>query len=253
VTVRPAGQKAPVIAVDGPSGVGKGDVSQFLASSLGWCIMDSGALYRILAYKALEIGVRTDDVSRLCELAADLEVSFAIDGDALQVIYEGADIGDAIRRENVGVAASQLAVWPEVRRRVVRAQRRQRRSPGLVADGRDMGTEVFPDADLKLFLEASVEARANRRFQQLKALGFSVSLGSLLQSISRRDEQDRTRKHSPLIAAQDAIVINTTRMGREAVRSRVLEIVRDKALDRLAQNKPVARASQATHALPSPH
>ncbi len=226
-------RKAPVIAVDGPSGVGKGDVSQFLAVTLGWRIMDSGALYRILAHKALRLRVPTDDVSRLCELAADMEVGFAIDGDSLQIIYEGADIGGAIRREEVGVAASQLAVWPEVRRRVVRAQRRQRRLPGLVADGRDMGTEVFPDAKLKIFLDASVEARADRRFQQLKALGFSVSLDSLLQSISQRDEQDRTRTHSPLVAAQDAVVIDTTRMAREAVKERVLQIVQENALDKL--------------------
>ncbi len=237
---RLATRKAPVIAVDGPSGVGKGDVSQFLAATLGWRIMDSGALYRILAHKALASKVSTDDVPRLCALAPDMEVNFTIEGDALQVIYEGVDIGDAIRREEVGVAASQLAVWPEVRLRVVRAQRRQRRAPGLVADGRDMGTEVFPDAELKLFLDASVEARAHRRFEQLKALGFSVSLDSLLQSISQRDEQDRTRKHSPLVAAQDAIVIDTTRMARESVREQVLAIVQEKvqekALDKQGQN-----------------
>jgi len=229
-------RKAPVIAVDGPSGVGKGDVSQYLAVTLGWRIMDSGALYRILAYKALGLRVPTDDVPRLCELAADMEVSFSIESDSLQIIYEGADIGDAIRREEVGVAASQLAVWPDVRRRIVRAQRRQRRSPGLVADGRDMGTEVFPDAELKIFLDASVEARADRRFQQLKALGFSVSLDSLLQSISQRDEQDRTRKHSPLVAAKDAIVIDTTSMAREAVRERVLEIIQENALGKLERS-----------------
>lgn len=219
--------KAPVIAVDGPSGAGKGDVSQFLALKLGWRIMDSGALYRILAYIALKKNVAMDDSEALCELAMDLEVGFALASDRVQVIYEGADLGVEIRREEVGVAASRVAVWPEVRRRVVRAQRRQRRSPGLVADGRDMGTEVFPDAELKLFLDASVEARANRRFEQLKALGFSVSLDSLLQSVSERDRQDRTRTHSPLVPAQDAICIDTTSMLRENVRGHVLEIVRN--------------------------
>ena len=220
-------RKAPVIAVDGPSGAGKGEVSQFLALKLGWRIMDSGALYRILAYKALERKVATDNAEKLCELAVEMEVSFALTSDGVQVIYEGADLGADIRREEVGVAASQVAVWPEVRRRVVRAQRRQRRAPGLVADGRDMGTEVFPDAELKLFLDASVEARAHRRFEQLKELGFSVSLDSLLQSISERDRQDRTRTHSPLVPAQDAIVIDTTSMLRETVKEHVLEIVRE--------------------------
>ncbi len=220
-------RKAPVIAVDGPSGAGKGEVSQFLALKLGWRIMDSGALYRILAYKALERDVAMDDTEKLCGLAGDLEVSFAIASDRVQVIYEGTDLGADIRREEVGVAASQVAVWPEVRRRVVRAQRRQRRIPGLVADGRDMGTEVFPDAELKLFLDASVEARARRRFEQLKAMGFSVNLDALLQSISERDRQDRTRTHSPLVPARDAIVIDTTSMLRETVREHVSGIVRE--------------------------
>ena len=228
MTKAKAPRKAPVIAVDGPSGAGKGDVSQFLALTLGWRIMDSGALYRILAYKALKTKVSTEDIAGLCALASEMEVSFAIDGDKVQVIHEGVELGDEIRREEVGVAASELAVWPEVRLRVVRAQRHQRRAPGLVADGRDMGTEVFPDAELKIFLDASVEARANRRFEQLKAMGFSVSLDSLLQSISQRDKQDRTRKHSPLVAAQDAVVIDTTSMVRESVRERVLELVQER-------------------------
>ena len=218
---------APVIAVDGPSGAGKGDVSGFLAQSLGWRIMDSGALYRILAYKALKCEVSTEDPARLCELAEDMDVNFAIKGDKVEIIHDGVDLGEEIRREEVGVAASRVAVWPDVRTRVVNAQRRQRRMPGLVADGRDMGTEVFPDANLKIFLDASVEARASRRFQQLKALGFSVNLGSLLQSISQRDKQDRTRKHSPLVAAPDAIVIDTTSMAREAVQERVLILVQE--------------------------
>lgn len=220
-------RKAPVIAVDGPSGAGKGEISLFLALTLGWRIMDSGALYRILAYKALQEGVSTDDHAKLSQLAIDLEVNFSSEDRKLQVIFEGMDLGAEIRREEVGVAASQVAVWPEVRHRIVRAQRRQRRAPGLVADGRDMGTAVFPDAELKIFLDASVEARAHRRLEQLKALGFSVTLNSLLQSIAERDKKDRTRTHSPLVAAQDAIVIDTTRMLRETVKEQVLEIVRD--------------------------
>lgn len=223
-------RKPPVVAVDGPSGAGKGEVSLFLAKKLGWRIMDSGALYRILAHKAISQGVPTDDSAVLAELARDLEVDFSVENHRVQVIHEGHDLGEEIRREEVGVAASQVAKWPEVRRRVVRAQRRQRRAPGLVADGRDMGTEVFPDAELKLFLDASVEARAQRRFQQLKGLGFSVSLDSLLQSIAERDRQDRTRIHSPLVAASDAIVIDTTTMLREAVCDRVYEIVQSAKL-----------------------
>lgn len=219
------GRNPPVVAVDGPSGAGKGEVSLFLARSLGWHIMDSGALYRILAYKALRQGVATDDAHSLSEMARDLEVEFTLDDQRVQIVFEGGDLGEEIRREEVGVAASQVAKWPEVRRRVVRAQRRQRRTPGLVADGRDMGTEVFPDAQLKLFLDASVEARAKRRFKQLKGLGFSVSLDTLLQSIAERDRQDKTRSHSPLVAAIDAIVIDTTSMAREEVCDRVLEIV----------------------------
>lgn len=218
-------RNAPVIAIDGPSGSGKGEISLFLALQLGWRIMDSGALYRILAYKALQNSVATDHPEELCELAADLEVEFAVIGNRVRVICEGADLGADIRREEVSVAASQVAVWPEVRRRIVHAQRRQRRAPGLIADGRDMGTEVFPDAQLKLFLDASVEARAHRRFEQLKELGFSVSLDSLLQSISERDRQDRTRIHSPLVAAQDAILVDTTSMLRETVREHVWDIV----------------------------
>ena len=223
--------RPPVVAVDGPSGAGKGEVSLFLAKRLGWRIMDSGALYRILACKALDRAVPTDDCAALAEIARDLEVDFAMEDARVQIIHEGLDFGEQIRREEVGLAASQVAKWPEVRRRVVRAQRRQRRPPGLVADGRDMGTEVFPDAELKLFLDASVEARAERRYKQLKSLGFSVSLESLLQSIAERDRQDRTRDHSPLVAASDAIVVDTTDMAREVVCSRVLEIVQTAKLE----------------------
>ena len=218
--------KAPVIAVDGPSGAGKGDVSLFLAQTLGWRIMDSGALYRILAYKSLREGVATDDADALAELALGIDVTFVVKGGRVRIMLGGKDVGAQIRREEVGIAASEVAVWPEVRQQVVGAQRRQRRAPGLVADGRDMGTEVFPDANLKIFLDASAEARAHRRYEQLNQLGFSVSLESLLQSIVERDKKDRTRPHSPLIAAPDAVLIDTTNMLRETVRERVLEVIR---------------------------
>ncbi len=222
---------APVIAVDGPSGAGKGEVSLFLARQLGWRIMDSGALYRILAHQALFERVATDDPERLCELAGDLhEVDFRVHDERVEVFHAGRDVGDDIRREEVGVAASELAVWPEVRHSVVAAQRVHRCPPGLIADGRDMGTEVFPDALIKIFLDASVQARAQRRFEQLKALGFNANLDSLLRSIAQRDRKDRTRIHSPLVPAPDAVLIDTTSMLRETVKDHVLNLVRSMQL-----------------------
>ena len=205
----------PVIAVDGPSGTGKGTLCSYLAGWLGWHLLDSGALYRSLAVAAERHDIPLDDVSRLAALAEQLDVSFrhATGGQDSSVILEGAEVNPLIRTETCGNAASRLAALPEVRSALLGRQQAFRKPPGLVADGRDMGTVVFPDARLKIFLTASPEERAHRRHKQLKGKGFDVNLPRLSVEITERDARDIQRTVSPLRPADDAAVIDTTNLA----------------------------------------
>ncbi|QIK37382.1 (d)CMP kinase [Caldichromatium japonicum] len=221
----------PVITIDGPSGTGKGSLMQLLAQRLGWHALDSGALYRALAWAALRRGVDLADAPALAELTRDLLLAFR-DG---RVWLDGEDISDAIRTEEVGMAASRVAAHPQVRAALLDWQRAWARPPGLVADGRDMGTVVFPEAQLKIFLDADPKVRAERRYRQLKEKGLSASLRQLILDIQARDARDRTRSSAPLCPAQDAIVIDSSQMSIPEVFERVLAEVRRVLPDTLGQ------------------
>lgn len=221
-------RKAPVVTVDGPGGTGKGTLCQSLAKHLGWHLLDSGALYRVVALDALQHEVALDDEQAVTALAARLDLRFEppeTDGEPIVPVLSGRDVGYAIRTEACGNAASRVAALPAVRAALLQRQRDFRRPPGLVADGRDMGTVVFPDAALKVFLTASPEARAERRYKQLKDKGMDGTLAGLLSEIAERDARDSQRAVSPLKPAPDAELIDTTQLGIDAVLHRVLELV----------------------------
>jgi len=222
---------APVIAVDGPSGSGKGTLAVRLALAMGWHLLDSGALYRAVAWSALNDAVALDDGDALASLARRLDARFDIvDADNVIVRANGSDISGAIRDEAVSIAASRVAALPPVRAALLDAQHGFRRRPGLVADGRDMGTVVFLDAPLKIFLEASAEERARRRYKQLKDKDLGVSLRALLESIRERDERDRSRAVSPLKPADDAVVIDSSSLSIDAVFENVLKLAVERGL-----------------------
>lgn len=223
--------KDPVITIDGASGTGKGTVSQLLAKRLGWKFLDSGALYRVLALAAQKHSVAQDDEKSLEVLAEHLDVQFiARENDFPTIVLEGEDVTDVIRSEKIGNAASIVATLPAVRAALLSRQRVFRESPGLVADGRDMGTVVFPDAELKIFLQASPEERAMRRLKQLKGQGISVTLSDLLDELRLRDKRDQERTIAPLKPAEDAISIITDHLTIKQVVGKILqEIDRKKA------------------------
>lgn len=223
----------PVITVDGPSGTGKGTLSSYLANWLQWHFLDSGALYRVLALAAERHSINYEDVSGLAELARDLDVVFkhSSSAEGKAVILEGTEVSDLIRTESCGNTASRIASLPEVRQALLDRQHSFRKPPGLVADGRDMGTVVFPAARLKIFLTASVEERARRRYKQLKEKGFDVNLPQLSVEITERDVRDSQRTVSPLRPAVDAAVIDTTHLNIEDVIDRVAVLVRDRFPD----------------------
>lgn len=218
----------PVLAVDGPGGSGKGTVCRAIAAATGWHLLDSGAIYRALAVAAGRRGLDSDDVEALAEVARGLDVAFepAADGDVV-VRVDGADVTAELRSETVGDAASRIAAVPKARDALLARQRGFRQAPGLVADGRDMGTVVFPDATLKVFLTASAEERARRRHKQLKEQGVDVNLADLLDEIAVRDERDRTRVVAPLVPAEDAHQVDTTGLPVEAVVEKVLGLLRE--------------------------
>jgi cytidylate kinase len=224
--------QAPVIAIDGPGGSGKGTIAGLLARQLGWNLLDSGALYRLLAFAARNHGVDLTNEEALKVLAAHLDVQFvaAAPGQEQHIVLEGEEVTQAIRNEQIGAAASQVAALPAVRDALLQRQRAFQENPGLVADGRDMGTVVFPDAPLKIFLTASVEERARRRYMQLKARGDAVSLASLLDEIRERDERDTQRAVAPLKPAHDAIMLDSTALSIEQVLEKILGEVANRDL-----------------------
>ncbi|MGR5062622.1 (d)CMP kinase [Photobacterium sp. DNB22_13_2] len=208
---------APVITVDGPSGAGKGTLCMLLAEKLGWKLLDSGAIYRVLALAALHHGVDLESEDALVPLAAHLDVQFVAEGELVKVILEGEDVSDELRKEETGMAASKVAALPRVREALLRRQRAFSEAPGLVADGRDMGTVVFPQAEVKFFLDASAEERANRRMKQLQQKGLDVNFDHLLKEIQERDYRDRNRAVAPLRPAADALVLDSTEMSIDQV------------------------------------
>lgn len=216
-----------VITIDGPSGSGKGTVAGLLATKLGWKLLDSGALYRLLAFAARNHGVDLTNEEALKVLAAHLDVQFitAPSHNAQQIILEGEDVTDAIRNEQVGAGASQVAALPAVREALLQRQRAFLEAPGLVADGRDMGTVVFPEAPLKIFLTATAQERARRRYLQLKGKGHDANLSSLLDEISERDERDSKRAVAPLKPAPDAIQLDSTELSVEQVLEHIISEV----------------------------
>lgn len=219
---------APVIAVDGPSGSGKGAISRALAVRLGWHFLDSGSLYRLLAWAALRDGLVLDDGAALVALAARLSDTHELPHpESAAVMLDGVDVSADLRTEAAGEAASRVAVLPAVRTALLDWQRRYRQSPGLVADGRDMGTVVFPDAELKLFLTARPGVRAKRRYKQLKEMGKEADLVALTRDIETRDQRDSTRRVAPLQPAADAILLDSSDIDEATTLARVLELVRE--------------------------
>jgi cytidylate kinase len=224
-------RQVPVITIDGPSGSGKGTICQLLARELGWELLDSGALYRLVGLAARHHGVGLDNEEALVVLAAHLDVQFVARTDnSVQIILEGEEVTDAIRTEVVGKDASIVAAIPAVRDALLERQRAFAEPPGLIADGRDMGTVVFPDAALKIYLDASAEERASRRYNQLINKGLGASLQAILEDIQARDDRDMNRAVAPLKPAADAVILDTTTMSIKEVLAAVMDDARHKGL-----------------------
>lgn len=225
-------KEIPVITVDGPSGSGKGTICQMLAGRLGFHFLDSGALYRLLGLAARRHAVALNDEEAITQLAAHLDVRFEAQGSGeTRVLLEGEVVTSEIRTEEAGADASLVAAIPSVREALLQRQRAFAKAPGLVADGRDMGTVVFPEAQAKVFLDASAEVRAERRYNQLIEKGESVTLGALVEQVRARDERDRQRSVSPLVPAEDAEVVDSSDMSIEKVLQTVMEIITRKGVN----------------------
>ncbi len=223
---RSAPQRCPVVTIDGPSGSGKGTISRAVARHVGWHLLDSGALYRLVAVAGALAGVAQDDAAGHAGLAAHMAVDFGAGADEEErILLDGRDVTAQVRSEAAGQGASRVAAWPQVRQALLARQRAFARAPGLIADGRDMGTVIFPGADLKIFLTASIQERALRRHKQLKDKGSDVSLPALSREIAERDRRDETREVAPLKAAPDACVIDSTALTVDEVVGRVLQMM----------------------------
>ncbi|WP_194437892.1 (d)CMP kinase [Vibrio fluminensis] len=218
----------PVITVDGPSGAGKGTLCMQLANKLGFHLLDSGAIYRVLALAAIHHGVDLESEDALVALATHLDVQFIAEGDLVKVILEGEDVSGELRKEQTGMAASKVAALPRVREALLRRQRAFAEGVGLVADGRDMGTVVFPQAEVKIFLDASAEERAERRLKQLQDKGLDVKFADLLSEIQERDDRDRNRPVAPLRPAEDALLLDSTLMSIDEVVEKALQYIESK-------------------------
>jgi cytidylate kinase len=222
---------SPVVTIDGPSGSGKGTISRAVAQRVDWHLLDSGALYRLVAYAGVDRGLDPTDIDGHARLAISMQVAFGVAPDGSeQVFLAGRDVTQTIRTETAGQGASRVAAWPAVRTALLERQRAFARPPGLVADGRDMGTVVFPGARLKVYLTASADERALRRYKQLKHKDSGVSLSALSREITERDARDSTRAVAPLIPAPDAEMIDSTGLSIEEVVGRVLELGARRAL-----------------------
>jgi cytidylate kinase len=223
--------RTPIVTIDGPSGSGKGTISRAVAFRTGWHLLDSGALYRLVALAGVKSALKPDDVEGHARLAGSMDVRFDVTSDGGEVvILAGEEVTDQIRSEAAGQGASRVAAWPAVRSALLERQRAFARPPGLVADGRDMGTVVFPEADLKIFLTASPDERALRRYKQLKDKGSDVSLAALSREITERDLRDSTRTVAPLKPAPDAEVIDSTGLTIDHVIDRVMALGRARCL-----------------------
>ncbi|MGR8948293.1 MAG: (d)CMP kinase [Gammaproteobacteria bacterium] len=223
-------EQAPVVTIDGPSGTGKGTLAIRLKNRLGWHLLDSGALYRSLGLAAVKSSIPLNDEDKLATLALDLALSFEVGNEQVEVFLNDENISAEIRTEVVGSYASQVAAFPAVRKNLLARQRAFRRPPGLIADGRDMGTVVFPDAEIKIFLTASAEERAQRRHKQLKQKGISVTLAQLLDDICDRDRRDEQRSVSPLRPAPDAIMLDTTLIEINEVENQVMALMKKRGI-----------------------
>ena len=216
---------SPIVTIDGPSGSGKGTISRAIARQLGWHLLDSGALYRLVALAGSAAGLAGEDVSAHADLARRMDAAFSVGPDGSErITLAGRDVTTAIRSEEAGQGASRVAAWPAVRRALLERQRAFAAPPGLVADGRDMGTVIFPDATQKIYLTASAEARAQRRYKQLIEKGFSANMEDLVKDLTERDARDAARAAAPLKPAPEAYILDTSEMGIEQAVQTVLDV-----------------------------